>query len=79
MKTESLVTVGFVSFGAAGAGGIWLFLKELAYGSANPGSQLTGVLQVVGLVLVALAVGGLVAMTVLKRMVSARSDQGDPW
>lgn len=72
MTTQSLVTAGYICFGAAGLGGIWLFLKELAYGSANPGSELTGVLQVVGLVLIALASGGLLAMTVLKRVVSDR-------
>ncbi len=70
MKPETLVTAGYVSFGAAAAGGIWLFLKELAYGSAYPGSELTGVLQVIGLTLIALAAGGLVVMTLLKQVIS---------
>ena len=67
MTTDSLITTGYFAFGAAGLGGVWLFLKELAYASANPNSELAGVLQAVGVILVALAIGGLVTLTVLRR------------
>lgn len=72
MTADSLVTTGYVAFGVGGLGGIWLFLKETAYAGSHPGSDLAGVLQVVGLTLVALSVGGLAAVTLLRRVVSNR-------
>jgi hypothetical protein len=73
MNTNTLTTVGYLSFGAGGLGGVWLFLKEAAYAGSNPGTELAGVLQVVGVVLVALAIGGLVSVTFLKRLASTRA------
>jgi hypothetical protein len=67
MTSTSLATAGFLAFGAGGIGGIWLFLKEVAYAGSHPGVQLAGELQIVGLVLVALAIGGIVTLTLVRR------------
>ncbi len=76
MKTDSLVTTGYLAFGAAGLGGVWLFLKEAAYANAHPNSELAGVLQAVGVILVALAIGGLVSVTLIRRLVGDTSPVG---
>lgn len=77
MTTDSLATVvGYVGFGAGCLGGVWLFLKETAYAGSHPGSELAGVLQVVGLILVALALGGFAAVTLLRRSISNRQLTG---
>ena len=73
MNTDSLVTTGYLAFGAAGLGGVWLFLKEFAYAGSHPNSELAGVLQAVGVILIALAVGGLVSVTLLRRLAADHS------
>lgn len=76
MTTDALVIAGYVAFGAGGLGGTWLFLKETAYAGSHPGSDLAGVLQIVGLILIALSVGGLAAVTLLQRAISGRHRSG---
>lgn len=68
MTIDSLAKAGYVGFGAGGAGGLWLFVHEMSYASAHPGTELAGVLQVTGLAIAAVAGGGVGAMAMLRRL-----------
>lgn len=76
MTSELLVKVGFGAFAFGGAGGLWLLLHEMDYATTHAHSELSGVLEVAALALIAVAVGGIAAVNLLKRSLSvgANSD-----
>ncbi len=74
MTIDSLVKTGYVAFGAGGAGGLWLFVHEMSYSGAHPGTQLSGVLEVAGLAIAAIAGGGVVGMAALRRLATDDRD-----
>ena len=57
-KRVAALKAGGVLSGGAGVVGVWIWQREISYAASNPGSELAGVLQWLGLGLAALGAGG---------------------